>query len=654
MIPSLSIGLSALTVNQRMIDLIGQNVANANTPDYHRQVADLAGRYYGGEIGLGVETKLLRRLGNSFLDAAVTRSTFETSDLGAQLQSLRHIESLFAPGDGSVHELLERFFNQLEQLSARPDDLAQRRVVLNSALALTQKLNSLNADLQRLGEGLDAELAGNVAQINTLTPQIAQLNLEIERNEIQGIPANDLRDQREQLLNQLAALADVRAVEQDHGVVNVVVGGVPLVTGTASVPLEYAIDPATNAGVVRVRGTQEPLALAGGNLAGALKVRNEYLADYRDRLDAFARELVRQLDGLHATGLGLTGPQTLVAGHRAVNHPLALLSEAGLAFPPQAGDLFVTVTDLATGQRTLTRVAIDPAAQSLQDVAAALSAVPNLQAVVDGQTNTLRILAAPGYAVDFAGRLASSADNVAISGTATVQVGGVYTGTGNDTYTYEVVGSGTVGVTPNLALEVRNGAGALLDRLNIGQGYEPGGALVVNGVAVRLASGTVANGDSFEVRVVDRPDTAGILTALGLNTFFTGDGATDIAVREDLVSRPELLAGGRSGQVGDGSNLRRFAALRDERLLGNGTQTLRQFYAGLVADLGSRVQDLDLRETAQRALADRILAERQAVSGVDPNEELMRLLQFQRAFEMAAKYLAVVNETLDELANIIR
>jgi flagellar hook-associated protein 1 FlgK len=653
-ISGLSIGLSGIQVSQKIIDLLGQNIANAQTPDYHRQVADLAGRYYGPEIGSGVEVKLLRRLSNSVLDAAVTRSTFESQHIGAQLETLRHVQSLLAPGEGSVHDLLERFFNQVEQLSVKPSDLAQRRVVLNSAVSLSQKLNGVTSDLLRLSEKLDEDAARHVAQINALTPRIAALNEAIERNTIQGLPANDLRDQRDRLVNQLAELADARVVEQDFGLVNVLVGGTPLVTGNSYTQIEYVIDNTTNEGTVRAKGVAQPLGLVGGKLAGLLKIRNGDLKAYRARLDTFTRELVRQLDTLHATGLGLTGPHTFLAGHRAVSNPLVPLAQANLGFPPQAGSLFVTVSNLASGTRTLNQIAINPATQSLQDLATALSAIPNMQAVVDAQTNTLRILAAPGFAVDFAGRLASSADNILITGTSTVQLGGAYTGSVNDTYTYTVVGSGTVGVTPNLRLEVRNSAGTLLNQLNIGQGYEPGGPLTVDGVTVRLSSGTINNGDSFQARVVAQPDTAGILTALGLSTFFTGKDTSNIAVRQEILDRPELLAASRTGQAGDGSNLRRVAGLRDLRLLNNGTQTLRGFYAGIVADVGSQVQDLNFQATAQQALGARIMAERQAVSGVDPNEEMVHLLQFQRAFEMSAKYLTVINETLDELANIIR
>src|SRR5439155_19269418 len=135
------------------------------------------------------------------------------------------------------------------------------------------------------------------------------------------------------------------------------------------------------------------------------------------------------------------------AGVRAASSTTVPLAQAKLAFPPQAGSLFISVTNKATGNRTISEVQIDPATQSLQDVANAINAVPNLQGLVDTQTGTLKIIAAPGFGFDFAGRLATQPDSASITGTTQAQASGTYTGSVNDVYTYKVVGTGTIGVT---------------------------------------------------------------------------------------------------------------------------------------------------------------------------------------------------------------
>src|SRR5437899_1716466 len=177
--PSLSIGLSGLTANQLLIELTGQNIANAGTPGYHRQVADLRSRSYGLNVGDGVQVAGVRRFTNSLLDLAVNQNNVDLQNVSTQLGNMRQLQSLLASGNGSVDQLLGQFFNQLEQLSSKPDDQAQRRVVLNSAASLTNGITSLLGNLDQVQHGIDSQLQQVVGQINTLAPQIADLNSQI-------------------------------------------------------------------------------------------------------------------------------------------------------------------------------------------------------------------------------------------------------------------------------------------------------------------------------------------------------------------------------------------------------------------------------------------------------------------------------------------
>jgi flagellar hook-associated protein FlgK len=310
------------------------------------------------------------------------------------------------------------------------------------------------------------------------------------------------------------------------------------------------------------------------------------------------------------------------------------------------------VTELATGQRRIAEVVVDPTTQNLKTLANAITAVGNLQAVADPQTRTLRIFAQPGYTFDFAGRLPSS-PNVNITGTTVPTVGGQFTGGYNDTFTFEFLGSGTVGVTPGLQVRVKNGNGDTLATVNVGQGYSPGDEIdVLDGINFRLASGTANAGDSFDIRVTGQPDTAGVLAALGVNTFFAGSNASNVRVNPEVAADVDRLAASKSGQPADGANLRALAGLRGSLLLDSNTRTFRQFYAAIVGDVGTQVRQLDQQQTGQQVLTESLLAQQQSISGVDTNEELVQLLQFQKSFQLAATYISVVNETLEDLVRI--
>ncbi|HZU38550.1 MAG TPA: flagellar basal body rod C-terminal domain-containing protein, partial [Gemmataceae bacterium] len=266
----------------------------------------------------------------------------------------------------------------------------------------------------------------------------------------------------------------------------------------------------------------------------------------------------------------------------------------------------------------------------------------------------LRILAQPGYTFDFTGGIPSIPDTSGLTGTTVPQLGGSYTGTTNDNYTFSVSGAGTVGVTPNLTLQVKDQSGTVLASLNIGQGYSPGTTLqAANGITVSLSSGTVNAADTFSTPVVGQPDSAGILSALGLGSFFSGSTASNLTVNLSLLSDPQDFAAGLSGQPGDGSNLQRMINLRDTPLLANNTQSLSQFYSAIIGDVGAQVQGLQQLQTTQQATAQQLSTQQQSVSGVDPNEEMVNLLQYQRAFQSASRYISEVNKALDEVFNIV-
>ncbi len=650
---TLSIGLSSLQVAQRLLDLTGQNIANANTPSYHRQVADLAPRVAGTSNGTGVEIKNLTRVVDRLLEDAVLRNTSAANAMTSQLTGLQHLQTLLDPGEGSLRDMLERFFNESERLTTQPESISQRRVVLSTAAAMIDRLNVATEEFNRLGANLGAEAAATLDRVNALATEIARLNQEIHSGAAIGQATPGLLDQRDLAIARLAELVDLRTIPQEFGQINVFAAGAPLILNSAAVPLASSIDDQGRL-IVHFAGSNQAFDPIAGKLAGLLALHNKILPTLRSQFDSFAKGLVTEIDSIHATGLGLDGPMTSLTSLRTLVNPALPLANAGLAFPPKAGDFFITVSNLATGQRSLHRISIDPTTQTLGSLAAAISAIPNLQAVVDPQAGTLNLITRPGYGFDFTGNLSTSPDGQSISGTTIPAMGGRYTGNFNDTLDFRIAGSGVVGATPNLALEVRNGTGVLISTLNIGQGYEAGTSLPeVLGVQVRLSTGTANDGDSFQLLVAADSDSAGILPALGVNSFFVGDNSGGLGVRPDLLRHPERFAASVTGQPRDGANLAEMVALRDRSAMDGKTQSLRLFLDNLIGAVGSQVQDADARSSAYQSLGIQLADQLQSVSGVDANEELIRLVQYQRAYQMSARFISAVNQTLDELFRLL-
>ncbi|MEK6257861.1 MAG: flagellar hook-associated protein FlgK [Planctomycetota bacterium] len=653
-----SIGVSALQAAQRALEVTGHNIANANTPGYHRQVPKLASQsamQLGGQsIGRGVELIDIQRAVNAQLESSLTQQVTENGATGVRLSTMFRLESRWSTEGASPAGRLEILFNDLEQLSTRLNDGASRKVVLSTAASTAREFNSLATDMYQMREDLDRSLIEVVNEINPLVKQIATFNVEIARLTSQGISPNDLLDQRNQLVNELAERLPIEIQNGNQGQITILAAGTPLVI--AGSPQEVVMG-ASDSGAteILVAGSDSPLQITGGRLGGLLDLRNTQLGAYHVRLDELARAVSRAFDGVQSTGVGVDGGFGQLNGQRGVKDVTAKLDVAGLGFPPQAGSLFVTMTNTATGAKTITEVAINPATQSLQDVAAALSsAVPNFSAFVNTQVGTLSLNAAPGYKFDFTGGVDPNSTTTFTAGTTTTAtMGGVYTGAANDVYNVTFLSSGTVGVTPGLQARVTNQAGEIVTTLDIGQGYEAGQPLLIaNGVTVSLAVGAVASGDSFATKVVGQPDTAGLLTALGLNTFFSGDDAATLKLNADLAGNPNRLATSRTGQPGDASNLQRLIALRDSPILNDGQLTFSKAYNLTVADIGTEVRALSQLHDTNQLLTDRIQSEIQSDSGVDPNEEMVEVLKYQRMFQMAAKYINTVNDTFEDLLRL--
>lgn len=565
---SFSIGISALAAGRRGLDLTGQNIANASTPGYRRQTLSLSTRTTGVGIGTGVQADyIVRHDAPPLRTAILTGNSVETA-VTARLDARRQIETALGTGADAIGGKLDQFFNTAEKLTSRPADTAVRREFVSAAADLARQFNAVSSDVDRLQFDLGRRVSQSVDEVNGITTRIADLNARIYAVEIRGEQANELKDQRDVLVDDLSKRMDIRAVDVGYGVVNVMARDAVMVAGEMATTLAVGSNGSQLA--VTVAGQNTPLRFDGGSLAGQLREYNQDIPATRGRLDTLAAEFARRVDTAQATGLGLDGPLTSVVGTRPVTDPNQPLATQNLPIPVSNGTLRVSVTNTGTQARTAASIAIDPATMSLTDVAAAITAGTGgqVQATVDTPQNVLRLTAQSGFAFDFAGRPDS----------------------------------------PPAAVFA-----------------PPTGAA---------------------------PDTAGVLAGLGVNGLFAGSSANDLAVRPELVADPTRLAVSGSGRSGDSSNLAKLAAVRDQPVIGGRTFTAE--YADLAAGVGVQVRSLDDQQTAQAGLLKTLSAQEQAVSGVDVNEELVRLLDYQRMVEGASRFISVVNSALDSIMEMTR
>jgi flagellar hook-associated protein 1 len=312
---TLSIAAQALKAQQLAIQTTGHNLANAATPGYSRQTVDFVSAhpsFEGGVIlGQGVNVANIQRVVDRFSEAALLDLQAGSGYADARNQALASIQSAF-PTSGGIDAALSSFFNALADLSNNPGGTAERISLIGKANALGQSLALTRQTLGAEQNNLDQNLQGAAQQVNGLVAQIATLNIQISTSEIGGQPANDFRDQRQSLLQQLTNLTGATTQEDASGQVTANVGGLLLVGGNRYATLKT--DTLNSAGLHTVT-YQSPdgssfdatTLFSQGQIGSLLNLRDNQVPSIIGRLDQFAKTLVDQVNAQHALGFDLTG-----------------------------------------------------------------------------------------------------------------------------------------------------------------------------------------------------------------------------------------------------------------------------------------------------------------------------------------------------------
>jgi flagellar hook-associated protein 1 FlgK len=138
-----------------------------------------------------------------------------------------------------------------------------------------------------------------------------------------------------------------------------------------------------------------------------------------------------------------------------------------------------------------------------------------------------------------------------------------------------------------------------------------------------------------------------------MNSLFSGDKAGGFAVRRSLMENPANLAAARTDQDGNNTNAKAVAALALQRIVDNSSMTFQEYLGQMTADAGSLVQEIQSSAAQTEQIGTDLTSQRDAVSGVDPNEELVKLLEYQRLFQSAARFVATVNQAYDDLMSVL-
>ncbi len=314
----LNIGVNALKAQRRALDVTAHNIANANSDGYSRQRAILSAstpytlpsmnnRREAGQIGTGVEVSQILRLRNAFVDHRLHNNTSNRGAWEQRSNALNEIELIFGePSDAGLRNALDEFWGSLQELQGNPESGAVRAAVRQGAASLTDIFSSLRGQLNDFRWSLDGHIKNEVADINSISRRIADLNTQISQVANKGENANDLMDKRDLLIDELSKIVDIEVYVDSRSKANVMIGGYSLVSGNNYNELEVHSNPNRD-GLVDIKwaATGEPLKVQNGELAGLLESRDEKVAFYVNELDTMAQSFIKEFNAIHKTGYGL-------------------------------------------------------------------------------------------------------------------------------------------------------------------------------------------------------------------------------------------------------------------------------------------------------------------------------------------------------------
>ncbi|MBI5896480.1 MAG: flagellar hook-associated protein FlgK [Desulfobacterales bacterium] len=313
----LNIASTALTTQQRAIDITGNNIANVNTEGYSRlrvnMVQSTPVRDHLGSMSTGVHAEQkIERFYDRFITMQLNNENENLGRWDAQKTALEKVEVLFDEVSGfGLGTAMADYWNSWQDVINNPSGHVERTSLLSAAQYMANTFNQLSENITKVQEDIGTNVTNIVGDINQIADQIAELNRKVTQVEVNGHNANDYRDQRDLLVLNLSKLIDIDSFEDGDGNITIMVGGgKPLVERTAT----WDLSTVNVGGVVQVywndsSGGSEDITtrIASGELKGWIEARDVVINDYQTRLDDLAATMIAEVNTLHSAGYGLDG-----------------------------------------------------------------------------------------------------------------------------------------------------------------------------------------------------------------------------------------------------------------------------------------------------------------------------------------------------------
>ncbi len=649
----MGISVSALSAAQVGLQTTGHNIANTNTPGYTRQEVELVNRkpqFSGvGFVGQGVNVETVKRVYSQFLNNQVLSEQTQASMLNTYHAQIEQIDNVIADPSAGISPAIQDFFSSVNNVSSTPESQPARQAMLNTAGALTSRIQSLGQRFIDVNTTVQSQIGNSVSLVNSYSKQIAELNKNIVLLQASSRqPPNDVLDQRDQLVAQLNKEIKTTVVQQSDGAYNVfigngqslVVGGTPYTLGIAQSPVDPSKQDIVYNNLGGTKTTLQQSSLQGGNLGGFLTFRDTTLANAQNSLGRVAMGLAGVINQQHTLGQDLNGdfggdffvqplPTVYANTHNKGDGVVtATVKSPGDYAELTGGDYLLrfdggkryTLVRLSDNKETIYPDGLPDKSVEGLTLTTTEGAMPGDTYMIRPTVNGARDI---GVAVKDPAKIAAATpvrSNTSLSNQGSGKIAAVTVNSPFDPHTpdpehpmtdVDLRSPATIKFTSATTFDLIDGKSGI--RKSFNHAYVPGEDISFNGWKTQI-TGEPVKGDTFTVG-------------------------------------PNLNA------TADSSNALLMANLQTKNTLGapeggEPTMTFQGAYAQWVSDVGNKTRELQVTSKAQTDMAEQTVATQQAFSGVNLDEEAANLMRYQRSYQAAGKALQIANSMFDTILEI--
>jgi len=625
----LEVGKRGLSSHQQALQTTGHNISNADNKNYSRQRVSMSTpdplydpaynrALVAGQIGQGAEVTRIERIRDNFIDDRIIETGNKKDYWAARNDYLYQIETVFnEPAGITLRTQMDQFWASWEDLANYPEESAHRSIVKEKASGLGTRIEDTFRKLSQLREQANREVESKTGMVNILAENLRNLNERIGKAEALGDTPNDLYDKRDAALQELSSLVDINVGRGDNDEFMVFIGQQILVQGSKSNKIQL-VGNADRDGMSDLvwAETGKPVLLRSGRIHGVMEIRDQVLREKIDYVDSLAINMTDVINEIHKDGFGLNGKTNLNF------------------FQPRnlSANSFGEYDSNGDGQNDITAIFRVTGKVSL-DSDRPIGITGNLVFHKPDKESTPVVIP---YSKD---------DTLA--------------------EVIKRINRSEVGIVAYMNHDNQLALKATIASDNSKNNFlirhlEDSGDLLVGLTGVLFASGPSGAYDYRKLgeiaKLQSNPQDITLTPHYHPSSY--------VRMTEDIVNNSANIAAGRGKDVGgtgdynspnghkDGSNALLIASsLRGKPIMVEYSRTTDDFYNSLIAKLGTEAREAKQEFNTQNDLLAELDNMRQSVMGVNLDEEMANMIQFQHAYNASAKMISVVNEMLETIIN---